>query len=259
MNILLARDSDNYLPSDEPGGQATLKKKRREKAAKMVDSSGIDKNEKDQAQRKAIHDDQVEYEKRKSMLEETLEVLRSLDVMGPGRQLSEKVICNYLLDHWWDLRFAPGKRPLYLPFAEVHQLSIDILSGGVDPADSFQNGAFCRLYRSVAPRPKSKRVCFFLHRNQATLACGKRGGLATANHFFPVVFDYEAHMAHCFGLVTVETADVWVQGGDESGWACWMGPELWMWIGQELGWAQDIGDVKTVSVVTKNWKQVGAS
>jgi len=200
----------------------------------------------------------VEYEKRKGLAGEFLEVLSSLDVLDDGRQLSEKVICNYLLDRWWDLRFSPGKRPIYLAFAEVHELSREIAKAGGAIRSSLQleEGAFSTFYGSVAPRAKDRRVCFFLHRNQAAVASGKKNALHGANHFFPVVFDYLAKRAHCFGVVPVQQPEIQEDEGGESDWGHWMGPQLWSLIGQEMGWGDVVGDAETVTVVTKNWPQV---
>lgn len=246
-----------FLPSDRSGEPARLKKTARKKAGKKVDSSQINRNEKDQAQRTAIQRDQVAYELRKSDVNEWLEVLRSLDVLQDRRMLSEKVICNYLLDGWWDVRFSPGKRPIYLAFAEVHALSMEILRADTLPSQSIEEGVFGLMYKSVASsRPEERRVCFFLYRDQSALANGERDLLLGGNHFFPVLFDYTARKAYVFGLVSVPEPEIEVEMGEESTWACWLGPELWSLIGQEMGWGTDVGDVNTVRIVTKNWSQV---
>lgn len=221
-----------------------------------MDSSQINRNEKDVARRKAIDDDEKAYQRRKSDPNESLEVLVSLDVLGDGRQLSEKVICNYVLDHWWDVRFSPGKRPIYLSFLEVNELGWDIIQDKVKHPKRFEDGEFGKLYRSVASRVEDRRVCFFVHRNQSAMARGVRDKLQHSNHFFPVVFDYTAHKAYAFGVVSVREEEVRSERGENSLWGCWLGPELWKSIGEEMHWGSDVGDVETVCVVTKNWRQV---
>lgn len=259
MNInlfLVCRDTDDYNPSHVPGGPAALRTKTKKKVAKLVDSSKINRNEIDQAQRIAIHKDQVEYENRKGLGPELEEVLSNLNVFEDRRYLSDKVICNFLLDQWWDLRFSPGRRPIYLAFGEVQQIDRDIARGVTNFDLSFAQGSFGGLYRSVVPWAKKKQVCFFLHRNQNAMASGEGNGLESPNHFFPVVFDYRAKKVHCFGVVSVEEPEVTVASGRDSSWDRWMGPKLWMAIGKELGWEEDVGDPDEVVVVIKNWCQV---
>ena len=82
--------------------------------------------------------------------------------------------------------------------------------------------------------------------------------LDQSDHFFPVVFDYPAHTAYAFGVVSVKKPEIRVELAQTSGWDCWMGPQLWKVIGQELHWGEDIGDSETVNVVTKNWEQVNS-
>jgi hypothetical protein len=222
-----------------------------------VDSSHINKNEKDKEMRIAIHKDQVAYERRKSNGDE---VLGDLHVMEDEQQLSEKVICNNLLDHWWDVRFSPGKRPIYLAFAEVHELSGDIAHKGIAGSElTLETGVFKNLYRSVAVKPKQKWVCFFLHRNQAEMSEGKMSNLHRADHFFPVVFDYKTKRAHCFGVLSTPNPEVKVEAGPIKSWACWMGPQLWTIIGQEMGWGDDVGNTDAVTVISKSWPQVSRS
>lgn len=247
-----------YVLSDQPGGPAKLRETKKEKIGKKVDSSQINRNERDEARRKAIHLDQVQYESMKADSDEWLEVLKSLEVLGHRRYLSEKVICNYTLDHWWDVRFSPGKRPIYLLFSMVHWLSLDIVAGKVKRTESFDSGEFGSLYRSVASRPEDKRVCFFLFRSQSAMNERVRDRLrgTSANHFFPVVFDYTAQKAYSFGVASVEKVEVRVERGGESPWSCWLGPELWVSIAHEMGWGEDVGDVDAVCTVEKNWQQV---
>ena len=224
--------------------------------ADRVDSSQINRNERDPALREAMQLDQVAYETRKANPVEWLEVLKNLDVLDDGRQLSEKVICNFLLDLWWDLRFAPGTRPLYLPFAEVYSLGFKILSGNQATSGGLEEGMFNLLYKSTASRATDKRVCFFLHRNQMAMCQGKRDLLHSSNHFFPVVFDYTTHKAHAFGIISDPAPNIREEAAKDSGWSCWLGPELWKLIGEELGWAEDVGDPGTVCIITKSWPQV---
>jgi hypothetical protein len=257
---ILVRETEEYIPSDEPRGPATLRKKPR--AGRPINSSHIDRNETDEAQRVLLQKDQEQYEKRKANGAELVEVLGNLRVLGNLQQLNEKIICNHLLDQWWDLRFSPGKRPIYLAFTEVHQMCLEMTGGYLDSDLSLEDGSFGRLYRSVAPRSKEKWVCFFLYRNQqAVMAEDKRGrnkgGMENANHFFPVVFDYPSKRAHCFGITSVDNPEIRIESGEERSWESWMGPDLWRLIGIEMGWSEHVGDPGAVTVVTKNWKQVG--
>ena len=203
--------------------------------------------------REKIHKDEMAYQKRVGMPYEWLDVLINLDVFSPKTFLSEKVICNHLLDCWWTHRFDPYTRPIYLPFTEIHLLSGKVVE---DEEVSFDGGAFARLYRSVVPTAADKRVCFFLLRNQSHLINDVEGGLDGCNHFFSVLFDYNSHRAHVFGTLSVKEKVTEVNTGESSGWNAWSGPTLWGRIGKELGWAADVGDVHTVNVVVKNWPQV---
>lgn len=180
----------------------------------------------------------------------------SLDVLGHKRYLSEKVICNYALESWWDLRFSPGRRPIYLAFPDIHVLSANICSGTYVPSKTFKTGIFQALYRATAPKPKHRMVSFFLQRSQSALVQGSNAGLSQANHFFPVVFDYQTHKAYFFGVISAKTPDVRVEGARSSGWASWMGPQLWGAIAHELGWRETVRGSESVTVVTKNWPQV---
>jgi hypothetical protein len=245
-----------YCPSDVPKGPAKLRKETKETLVAKVDSSNINRNEHDQAMRDNIHNDEVAYQTRIALPHEWLEVLRSLDVFRPKTFLSEKVICNYLLDCWWSHRFDPHTRPIYLPFTEIHLLSAKVIRGIQTEEISFENGSFNRLYCSVVPTATDKRVCFVLHRNEAHLLHGKTGSLAACNHFFPVLFDYDSHKAYAFGVWNVRGEMKEVKYGQSSRWKSWSGPELWDRIGRELGWAADVGDPDTVTVVVKNWRQV---
>lgn len=214
----------------------------------------------DNAQRKAIRQDELEYEARKGNGLEIVEVLKSLSVLGHQRYLSEKVIHNHLMDQWWDLRYSPGKRPIYLDFTLVHEISTeakDFVSN-----EDLGSGAFGGLYRSVAPKSKHKWVCFFLFRNQGTICDEKSddgdGGIYGANHFFPVVFDYEARTVHCFGISSVGDPEIRVEAEKDSGWKRWRGPQMWQVIATEMGWSDHVSSKSDdVTVVTKNWPQVG--
>ena len=246
-----------FVPSDELRGPARLKKTKKTKTADKIDSSQINKNEADPALRNAIHLDESSYLRRKANPREWSYVLQNLKVFGPNRRLDEKAICNYLLDCWWDLRFVPHTRPIYLLFEKVHRLSRAIVNNIPPHPESFESGVFSEMYRSVAPGAADKRVCFFLLRNTATLFTGQVDMLQDSNHFFPVLFDYGAHTAYAFGIWSVgRQLEISVEEGPQSRWGCWHGAELWKLIAVHLGWNQDVGNPSTVSVVIKNWPQV---
>ena len=215
-----------------------------------VDSTQIDRNEMDEVQRQAIKHDEAGYQYRKSLEEEWIEVLGNLDVLEDGRQVSEKVICNNILQHWWDVRFSPGERPIYLPFTEVHMLSWKISHGGQEDWTSLDDGPFGNMYQSTASRLVDKRVCFFLHRNLETKA------MENGNHFFPVLFDYDAGRAWAYGVSPVPESQTLVESALDSDWDCWFGPQLWTTIAFGMGWGEIAGLPQTMSVVAKNWPQV---
>ena len=222
-----------------------------------VQSSQIDPNQTNEVQRRAIQLDQVQYESRKADPLEWLDVLRNLGVLRPMTYLNEKVICNYVLDQWWNVRFIPGRRPIYLQFAKVHYLSLGMTAHLLQtPTAVFEINGFQQLYQSVACREDDRRVCFFLSRTQSAMGGEQRDVMACCNHFFPVLFDYDAHKAHVFGTVSTGRPEVKAEGVEESKWHCWLGPELWKMVGMGMGWGETVGDPKTVRVVTKNWKQV---
>ena len=229
----------------------------KQRAAFNAASSHIDRNQRDKAHRLAISMDQTAFMRRKAIPYEWLEVLRSLDVLSPGMQLSEKVICNHILGSWWDLRFDSCTRPIYLPHPEVFELSRAIVLGAAERPQRFEDGVFNVLYRSVVPSATDKRVCFFLHRNQSALSGDGADSTFKPNHYFPVLFDYGAHRAYAFGTLNAMEVNVSVKEGQKSDWHRWQGSQLWEIIGYQLGWAGDIGDPATVGVVVKNWKQVG--
>lgn len=209
----------------------------------------------------AIQKDQVEYEKMKSNGNELIEVLTNLEVLGDRRYLSEKVINNYLMDQWWGRRFAPGNRPIYLYFQQIHQISGQMNVSDLEPSPSFEEGAFQPLYRSVAPSSNHRSVCFFLNRNQAAISNqhskSKDGGMSGANHFFPVVFDYAANTAYCFGISSTQTPEVRIESKQGS-WNLWKGSQLWSIIGTEIGWLKpEDPSLENTTVVIKNWNQVG--
>lgn len=207
-------------------------------------------------QRQAIYHDQVEYETKKADPFEWQQVLKDLDVLQPGNYLSEKVVCNYIMDQWWDIRFAPGRRPIYLPFTEVHYLSSRLTAHLLQRGDEeFKLFPFQKLHQSVACRKEDRRVCFFLFRTQSAMDGEQRDEMKSCNHFFPVLFDYDAHKAHVFGIVNVSRPGVKAERASESKWSCWLGPELWQRIAEGMGWGEDVGDPDTVRVVTKNWNQ----
>ena len=98
-------------------------------------------------------------------------------------------------------------------------------------------------------------VCFLLLRNQGVMANGELDCCQRSNHFFPVLFNYDDHMAHVFGT-TGTTSEVRAQIGNGSGWQCWLGPQLWKSISQGMRWGEHMGDPNGMEVVTKNWHQV---
>lgn len=204
--------------------------------------------------REAIQKDEAEFQARKADPLDWLEVLRDLDVLSPGRFLSDRVICHYLLGVWWAIRFEE-RGFIYLPFLVVHLASTSINIGRI--ASPGFEGTFAYMYRAVAPYTKHRRACFLLLRNSLALSSHQRSvALTNPNHFFAVAFDYRTHKAYIFGTVSTEQAVVDVETGEGGSWDCWLGPELWRAMGEDMGWKEDVGDPNTVEVVTKNWKQV---
>ena len=221
-----------------------------------VEAAHIDRNETDQVQREAIKHDEVRYQVRKSHPDEWKEVLDQLHIISDG-WLSEKVIYNNILDKWWGVRFSPGKRPIYLAFAEIDEISRGISMRTNKNIAGFTDGPFFNLYQSTAPRSADKRVCFFLHRNMTALASGgERGATTNPNHFFAVLFDYELHSAFIYGAVSTPDPESVVESGSQSNWDRWFGPELWTDVARLLGWGRVAGDPFTTTVVSKNWHQV---
>lgn len=246
-----------FILSDQQRGPAELRE-RSNQTLVVVDSSSINRNESNQTLRNQIYQDEKEYQVRKALPYEWLEVLQSLPVIGPKRYLSEKVICNYLLDCWWALRFSPQIGATYLPFSEVNQLSHSILTNQPTLLN-FQSGVFKSLYRSVISTRTTKRVCFFLHRNLELVSQGERDTLARPNHFFPVVFNYDTHEAFVFGAWSTikKKEETRIGKGQESRWDAWLGSDLWRTIGHQLDWSNNVGDPAAVTVTIKNWHQVG--
>jgi hypothetical protein len=245
-----------YIPSDAPRGPAELKKKRKHRAAEMVDSSLINPNEHRKAQRDEIQKDEETYQRRKGSAWEWVEVYQNLEVFRPRTYLSEKVICNHILDQWWALRFHPHPRPMYLPFTELHMISGLIVSGEKGVAKSFKEGCFGSMYRSVAPTAADKRVCFFLNRNHLKLSEGVGDNLEQCNHFFSVLFDYGANTAYTFGTSNPKEPEVTIHPASQTQWHSWQGPDLWTIVGHELGWGDHVCKPSMVTVVAKNWPQV---
>ena len=233
-----------------------LKKRKRERVRERVDLSRINPNETNPILQAAIRADEVEYLERMASLFELQEVLGSLPALKGGAYLSEKFICNFVLSHWWNLRFSPGDRPIYLPFADIHFLSLEIMAKGFVSYEGLEQSPFLKLYRSTACRKKERLVCFFLLRNQEAVAKGRIDNLKQGNHFFPVLFNYEDRIAHVFGTTSVTEPEIRVERGNGSGWQSWLGPKLWKSIGQGMGWGADVGDPNAVKIVTKNWHQV---
>lgn len=226
----------------------------------MVDSSHIDRNEGDQARRDAIHRDQLEYKTRKSSPDQWAEVLHHLNSAGIHGHLYPKIISNHILEKWWDVKFSPGGRPIYLAFRDLNLLIQDLSLGDHTPSESFESGFFHGLYRSVASSPKCKMVCFFLQRSDVIVSGHGYSPLDDReNHFFTVLFDYQAHKAYSFGFMSVGKAEVRVEAGAARGWAGWMGPSLWEAIAYEMGWTEGEQFTQTVEVVTKNWPQVSGA
>lgn len=254
---LLLTSGSEWTPSHGNKSPLRLRKRSKEKAGADEDFSHVDPNEKDADKRELIKEEEGNYRKRMSLFHEWTEVIRSLGVLDDGKWLSEKVICNQILDQWWIIKNSYSRRsPIYLAYAEVDDLSRGLSRKGHIRPRTFDTGPFKDLYRSVAFRENDKCVCFFLHRNQLNLTTGKRT-LESSNHFFPVLFDYGAHTAHAFGCISTLMPEVRVERGRDSSWASWLGPELWTAIGSNMGWQEeDVCNPDKVRVVTKNWRQV---
>jgi hypothetical protein len=247
----------DYVPSDEGREPPVVKEKRSAVNVKktFVDVTLINRNKMDKAQRAAIERDQRHYEVRKAQPDQLVETLRTLSALKHGVFLTNTIICNYILDHWWDLRFSPGRRPIYLPSYEINDISTKIFRNIDTNCDGFEDGPFSKMYRSTAPMSEDKRVCFFLHRDMSLITAGICG-LGTPNHFFPVLFDYQAHKAFVYGAVSTYHPESGVESGRTSNWASWLGPALWIQIYRMMGWGEMPGDSSTTSVVSKNWRQV---
>lgn len=248
-----------YTPSDGPTGPAALKRKKKERLREEVNASRIDRNETNPIQKAAITADETTYRTRMANLTELQEILQTLDVLKDREWLSEKFICNFIFSHWWDLRFSPGNRPIYLPCFDMHLLSLEIQAKGFVLYEGLERAPFFDLYQSTAWRKEDRVVCFLLLRNQGAMANGEMDCCQRSNHFFPVLFNYDDHMAHVFGTTSVMEPEVRAQIGNESGWQYWLGPQLWKSIGQGMGWGEHVGDPNAVEVVTKNWHQVCGS
>lgn len=136
--------------------------------------------------------------------------LHSLTVFHPGEQVNEKVICNNLFALWWPLRFHPSKRPVYLTFSEVSNLSHSIVSGRDTFETRLEKRAFQYLYQSIIPQTTEidKWVCFFLHQNYKGLSNPAHDSWVNSNHFFPVLFDYGARTAYAFRVSTYQDIQV---------------------------------------------------
>jgi len=255
LTLCLASVGSEYTPSDGPTGPAALKRKK-ERLGEEVNASRIDRNETNPVQKAAITADERTYRTRMANLTELQEILQTLGLLKDREWLSEKFICNFIFSHWWDLRFSPGPRPIYLPFFDVHLLSLEIQAKGFVLYEGSERAPFFNLYQSTAWRREERALCFFLHRSQGAMENGELDCFQESNHFFPVLFNYVDHMAHVFGTRSVMDPETRVQIGDESGWQYWLGPQLWKSIGQGMGWGEQVGDPNTVEVVTKNWHQV---
>ncbi|KAF9779913.1 hypothetical protein BJ322DRAFT_1167208, partial [Thelephora terrestris] len=183
-----------FIPSDQPGGPARLRKPPKEKFAKKVDASNINRNETSEARRKAIQDDQVHYERRKTSPDEWIEVIEETKSAGHSQHLNPKIMCNYILEKWWDVRFAPGKRPIYLSFPEMELLTQSLIHGEYVPSTTFNKSDFSGLYSSTAPNAKHRIVPAH---NEPLLHCGFR--LSSSQGF--IVWDnlYNRSRAHEMG------------------------------------------------------------
>jgi hypothetical protein len=227
--------------------------------AEKVDSSHVDRNETDQARRKVIHSDEVEYKARKARAEEWTAVISGLDSIGDKGHIHEKIISNIILEEWWDVRFFLGSRPVYLAYEDIQGLVEDILSESYEPSKSFKDSAFGGLYRSIALKDNLKMASFFLERGCVSYPQQNENPMDDRpNHFFAVVFDYETQTAYSFGLElgTLQEPVVRVESGEASGWAQWLGPSLWKAIAYEMGWGDALQNLETVKAVTKIWPQV---
>jgi len=129
-----------YVPSGGLTTPINLEEEEEHMFTEIIYTSGIDPNEHNEAQRSVIHEDEVNFIRRKANPNEWSVVFTNLEEFLPGKQLNEKVICN-LLNLWWPLRFDPGGRPVYLAFAEVHSISAKIISGGQVNASSLRMGS----------------------------------------------------------------------------------------------------------------------
>lgn len=165
------------------------------------------------------------------------------------------------MDLWWPKRFHPESTIAYLPFNILHEISC-ALSVPASSHSTIQTqlaeGPFFACYGSTIPLLAHRRVSFVLIRNLDEMRKGvssKPLALSHANHFFAVVFDYNAHRAYSFGAFPRAKPTTSCVAAAESDWARWGGPGLWNNLANSLGWS-DASNIDRVSVVSKDWKQV---
>jgi len=90
-----------YVPSDGSTTLINLEKEEVHMFTEIIDTSGIDPNEHDKAQRSVIHENEVNFIRKKANPNKWSVVFVKLKEFLSGRQLNEKVICNNLLNLWW--------------------------------------------------------------------------------------------------------------------------------------------------------------
>lgn len=84
------------------------------------------------------------------------------------------------------------------------------------------------------------------------------GAIKTANHFFAVVFDYDAQQAYSFGAFNGMESGVQCAVATESIWKRWYGPELWNDVAHSLGWESSLQPHDGIQVISKEWIQVAS-
>lgn len=258
MLTILASDT-SFEPSDDEGSR------RRRRHLEPLVWDGVTRQEKNRVVREfrtLIVENHRTYLSLKGSPYEWQEMLDTLEVFGPNKWLSEKVICRFLMDHWWPLRYGSETGLVYLPFAILQELSTGICRRGQTDrqnAPDFVDGPFYRQYSSVIPQISRRRVGFILIRNVGSMSAADfswRDVLQRPNHFFPVVFDYDSRIAYAFGAFGGSRPGIRHQGGTESDWDRWYGPELWMELAHLLGWSGVLCPTDEMQVVSKEWSQV---
>lgn len=191
------------------------------------------------------------------------EMLNDLHFIGPKGWLSWAPLCRNLMDLWWPRRYDSQAAVTYLPLAILHEMSTAICHQGEDShgPKAFSQGPFFSQYSSVIPFLKRKRVGFVLSRNVASMGAlapvFRTQQVEQANHFFPVVFDYDTKFAYSFGaFCDTKRPATETLVATESSWERWLGPQLWTHVAFSLGWQDHLCPLTEVNVVSKEWKQV---